>query len=565
MHSVHAQIHAALQRVCADQHPNVPVNDALTPVQAHQGRGVYATAVALGLAKTLAQPPRPLAQAIADALVQRLPWITVEVAGPGFLNIGLSDAMLLAQVRHAYTLGAAFTQQANLDPVLLEYVSANPTGPLHIGHARGVVVGSALANLLKAAGHTVTTEYYVNDAGGQIADLALSALYWARQQMGMPLPVDAPPYPGAYLQEVATRLVADMPEAIKAQHPDLSPKGPIARHCVASMMVAIQADLAAMGARFDTFVSEAAITQGTVDAIIAKLRASGAVVDAALPPLPGKPAGAPRPVFLSTQWGDDKDRALTKDDGSLTYFGNDVVNHARKAARCKHLVTLLGEDHAGYTTRIKASVEALGTGARLDTPLVRMVHLLRNGTPVSMSKRAGTFETVSDLLDEVPSDVVRMSMLTRSADSTITFDLAEAVSEGPKNPVWSLNYAHARMVSVIQKATPSKATPTGVMDAAEREVARLVADWPRMVHAASASMEPHRIAGFARDMADAINAWWATGNSDATLRILHDADQGVTARRLAVAKGGQAVLAHALSILGVTPATTMARITPVAA
>ena len=551
MSHTHALIEAAVEAACQTRWPGHPVPSAVAPVKPGQS-GDYATPAALALAKTLGVPACDLAAVLAAEVAIALPWLTAEVSGPGFVNFTVCPERLLAVLAKAAE--ADYGRRDGLSDILLEYGSANPTGPLHIGHARGLVVGSSLANLLRHAGHAVRTEYYVNDAGGQVEDLARSVLFRAREQAGLPQIDARPAYPGAYLAEAAAALNATHPAAVRAETPDLKPEGVIARFCVDWCLALIRRDLARLGTAFDAFVHESDIGPREAEAVFGPLRAAGHIGDGVLPALPGKPTGGPRPVFRSTQFGDDQDRALTRDDGSRTYFANDVLNHARKAGLTPHLITLLGEDHGGYVARIAGAVSALG--ATLETPLVRTVHLMRDGKPLSMSKRAGTFETVSDLLDAVPADAVRMSLLGRTQDSSIVFDLSAAAADGPKSPVWSVNYAHARLTSVLGKA-PASGTPDGEMSPQERTVARLVTDWPRVLQSAAAAREPHRVAGFCRDLADAVNAWWSARNAEPGLRIVREADPDGTARRVRVARAAKAVLASGLRILGVTPADEM--------
>lgn len=523
--------------------------------------GNYASSAALALARVTKRNPRDVANELCKEIEADFPRMSAQVAGPGFVNVTFNPDLLLDIMQEAAEAGADYGSHDYGDDVILEYGSANPTGPLHIGHARGLIIGSAMTNLLRKAGHNVKTEYYVNDAGGQVAELARSVMFRVNELTGRPNAGNRPAYPGAYVAEIARLMIAERPELANAANPDVSPTGEVARFAVLASMKSIVSDLSTMGISFDSFVYESEITSEDIQDLFSELSESGLLYVGTLLALPGKPPSGPRQIFKSTAYGDDQDRALTRDDGSLTYFANDCVNHARKSREAQRLITVFGEDHAGYVARIKALVASLDTGAELTVPIVRTVHLMRDGKHLVMSKRAGTFETVRDLLDEVPQDVLRMSMLTRSPDGAVSFDLDVAVKDGATNPVWGVNYAHARLCSVIEKSEEYVlGAPGGEMSTEERLVADLVADWPRIVQASARALEPHRVAVFARSLADAVNAWWSAGNADPSQRVLSESDPAATARRVLVSKAAQATLASALGVIGVAPAMKMNRL-----
>lgn len=563
--SIQDKIQAAVHTVCTTLYGDAVLASLKTPPivpPKDPTHGDYAITTAMALSKVLGRDRIALAQEMAAALQEALPGYAVQIAGPGFINLTAPDAELLAECHTS--LGADYGRTPQDEHVILEFGSANPTGPLHIGHARGLVIGSALASLLRAAGKQVTTEYYVNDAGAQVGDLAKSVLIRAQEEIGI-LPKGQPvPYSGDYTRVIAAALVAHDPDLVKtAQDADVKAGGRVADFAIRTCMDMITKDLDRLGVHYDAFISEAAIDDQVFTDHVAAWAARGLVETKIPTPLPGKPAGAAVPMFLSSQFGDDQDRVLVKSSGVRTYFGNDAVNHARKAAECDHVITLLGEDHGGYVSRISAVVKAVNPDVKMSTPLVRMVHLMRDGVSVNMSKRAGTFETVSDLLDEVPSAAVRMSMLTRGPDSAIVFDLAAAVEDGPNNPVWGVNYAYARLGSALAKSgvdTQNVSVADVEMSGPERRVAQIVADWPRVLQASAEALEPHRVASYARDLADAVNGWWSAGQRDPSLRLIQEGDGAGTERRALVAAGARSVLFQSLGLIGVIPEERMEKI-----
>ncbi len=527
--------------------------------------GDLATNAALALAKAAGMPPRQLASLLAMTLARAPQVERAEVAGPGFLNLVLAPAAWEAQLRAVLAAGDSYgrvpTRAAGL-PVNVEYVSANPTGPMHVGHCRGAVVGDALANLLEFAGHRVTREYYVNDAGAQVDTLARSVHLRYRQALGDA--IGAIPdglYPGDYLVPVGEALAAEFGDRFRA-----SPEAewlPLFRgRAVAAMMDLIRADLATLGIRHDIFTSEAELhARGAPAAAEARLRAAGLVYDGTLPPPKGELMEDWEPVvlplFRSTAFGDDVDRPIRKSDGSWTYFGADMAYHAEKAARSSALIDIWGADHSGTVKRIEAAVAALTGGeVPFDVKLVQMVRIFRGGEPVRMSKRAGNFVTLADVVEEVGPDVTRFMMLTKRPESPLDFDYVRAVEQSRENPVFYVHYAHARIRSVERRAEGlalAEAAPLDRLDEAERGLIKIMAQWPRVVEQAAAAREPHRVAFYLHDLASAFHALWNRGNDDPALRILVD-DPDLASARLALARGCGHVLRAGLSIMGVTAA-----------
>lgn len=538
------------------------------------GHGEMATNAALVLAKPARRKPRDLAEALA-AQLRQVPEITaVEVAGPGFVNLTLAPAVWRAQLRTILQQGQAYgaSTRGQGIPVNVEYVSANPTGPLHAAHARGAVVGDALAGLLAKAGYEVTKEYYINDAGAQVDILGRSTHLRYREALGERIEaIPAGYYPGDYLKEIAAALAArdgakwrDVPESAWL---------PVCRDfAIEQIMVGIKADLAALGVTMDRYSSERAlVAAGAVDAAHQALEQMGHIYVGVLEPPKGKlpEDWEPRPqtLFRATAFGDDVDRPLRKSDGSGTYFANDIAYHYDKYRRgFRVLIDVLGADHGGYVKRMQAAVTAITGGeAALDVKLCQLVHLLKDGQPVKMSKRAGTFITLRDVIDEVGCGVVRFIMLTRRNDQTLEFDFTKVTEKSKENPVFYVQYAHARCHSVFRNAVetmaPEALTPAALADAPlnrleepdELELIRVMASWPRTVESAAEVHEPHRIAFYLYDLASAFHALWTRGKDDVRLRFLHDDDPDLTRARLALVQGVATVIASGLAVIGVEP------------
>ncbi|MFN3371146.1 MAG: arginine--tRNA ligase [Sphingomonadaceae bacterium] len=528
--------------------------------------GDLATNAALALAKPAGQPPRELATRIAMKLSRHPDIAAAEVAGPGFINLRLERGVWEGEIRAILAAGADYGRGAPVPaakPVNVEYVSANPTGPMHVGHCRGAVVGDALANLLAFAGHDVVREYYVNDAGAQVDVLARSAHLRYREALGEAVgEIPEGLYPGDYLVPVGEALAAEFGDRFLGA-PEAEWLAPFRQRAVAAMMDRIRADLALLGIVHDRFSSEAEIlAAGAPQAAEAKLRAEGLVYDGTLPPPKGEVPEDWEPVelplFRSTAFGDDIDRPIRKSSGDWTYFGIDMAYHAEKARRSTALVDIWGADHSGTVKRIEAAVAALTGGAvPLDVKLVQMVRLFRAGEPVKMSKRAGNFVTLADVVNEVGRDVVRFMMLTKRPEAMLDFDFATVVEQSRENPVFYVHYAHARIRSVERKAAaldlPAPA-PLERLDAEELALAGLAAQWPRVVRQAAAAREPHRIAFYLADLASAFHALWNRGNDDPAFRLLREDDPALTAARLALAGAVGQVIRTALAVMGVTAA-----------
>ena len=526
--------------------------------------GDLATNAAMVLAKPAKVNPRMIATGIAQALA-RLPEVAeAEVAGPGFLNIRLKPDVWRAELATILSEGVEYGRSTagHGIAVNVEYVSANPTGPMHMGHCRGAVLGDALAALLAFAGYDVTREYYINDAGSQVDTLARSAHLRYREALGATVEIPEGFYPGDYLIPVG--------EALKAEFGDRYFDAPetewlqlFKSRAVALMMDLLRAALALLGIRQDVFFSEAGLGDA-VQLALDDLSAKGLIYEGVLEAPKGDAAEdwEPRPqtLFKATQFGDDTDRALKKSDGSWTYFAGDVAYHYDKLKRgFAQLVDLFGADHGGYVKRMQAAVAALSGGTvPLDVKIVQMVRLYRAGEPVKMSKRSGSFVTLADVVREVGKDVVRFMMLTKRADSQLDFDFAKVVEQSRDNPVFYVQYAHARIHSIQRRAAEAgivlPAEPDlSRLDDEELNLVKLCAQWPRTVEAAAATREPHRIAFYLGDVAAAFHAAWNRGNDDASRRFVVAEDAALTAARLALARGVGQVIRNGLGVMGVEP------------
>lgn len=528
--------------------------------------GDLATNAAMVLAKPAKTNPRALAELVAAELRKVDAIETVEIAGPGFINLRLSDTVWRDELRAIDALGAAYGKSAVGEGVRvnIEYVSANPTGPMHMGHCRGAVVGDALAGLLEFAGHEVTREYYVNDAGSQVDTLARSAHLRYREAHGEEIGVIPEGYyPGEYLKPVG--------EAAKQRFGDTYCGAPESEwlavfrgFAVERMIELIKADLALLGIEHDLFASEAELQRaGKPEAAEAWLRKHDLVYDGELEAPKGKTLEDWEPVelplFRATKFGDDQDRPIKKSDGSWTYFGADLAYHFQKAENADALIDIWGADHAGTVKRIKAAVAALTDGSGRNVPfdvkLVQMVQLLRDGEPVKMSKRSGQFVTLADVVNEVGKDVVRFTMLTRKPDAQMEFDFAKVVEASKDNPVFYVQYAHARIASTMRKAAAAGVAPgADALDrlgAEELALVKTAAQFPRIVESAAAAREPHRIAFYLQDLAGAFHAFWNLGNDRPEKRILVESDAEITAARLFLAERIGQVLRNGLAILGV--------------
>ena len=540
--------------------------------------GDLSTNAAMVLAKDAGMKPRDLAQPIAGALAAHPDVASAEIAGPGFINLRLKETFWRARLPEILHAGAAYGdgdagKGAAID---VEYVSANPTGPMHVGHGRGAVVGDALAALLEKAGWRVTREYYINDAGGQVDTLARSVHLRYREALGEA--VGAIPeglYPGDYLKPVGEAIARRDGERWH-NAPESQWLAPFRGVAVDAMMKLIREDLAALGVRHGVFTSERALVEaGAIDRVVAELEARDLVYTGTLEPPKGKPAPEdwePRPqlLFRATKFGDDVDRPLRKSDGSWTYFASDIAYHRDKFRRgFAQMVDVWGADHKGYVKRMKAAVEAVSEGrGTLDVRLCNLVNLLSGGQPVKMSKRAGSFVTLREVIDEVGKDAVRFIMLTRNNEALLDFDLVEVLEQSKDNPVFYVQYAHARICSLLRNAAEAfpgaklddsslaDADLTRLQDPNELGMIKLLAGWPRVVENAALAHEPHRVAFFLTDLAASFHGFWNRGNDDPGLRFIVE-DRATTLARLALARAVAVVIASGLAVMGVEPVEEM--------
>ena len=530
--------------------------------------GDLATNAAMVLAKTAGKKPREIAVAIAQQLIDLPDVAAAEVAGPGFLNLRLAPHVWTDELRTILRDGADYGRSTvgAGQRVNVEYVSANPTGPMHMGHCRGAVVGDALSSLLAYAGYAVTREYYINDAGAQVDTLARSVHLRYLEALGGVVTIPEGYYPGDYLIPVGAALAAEFGDAY-ALRPESDWLTLFRSRAVAMMMDLIRADLALLGIHHDVFTSEAAIVaDGAADRALANLAAKGLIYDGVLEQPKGEVRDDWEPValtlFRASRFGDDQDRPVKKSDGGWTYFGIDIANHGWKADHADVLIDIWGADHGGTVKRMEAAVTALTDGrVPLDVKLVQMVRLFRAGEPVKMSKRSGSFVTLADVVREVGKDVVRFIMLTKKADSQLDFDFAKVVEQSRENPVFYVQYAHARIKSLGRRAAAAGMVVPDPdltrLDGEELALVQFAAQWPKTVEAAAASREPHRIAFYLNDLAAAFHSLWNRGNDDPARRFLIEDDLPLTAARLALANGVAQVVANGLGVMGVAPAEEM--------
>ena len=543
--------------------------------------GDMATNAALVLAGAAGTKPRDLAGKIAEGLRRLDSVAAVEVAGPGFINIRIADGFWQRRVADILAAGPAYgdADVGRGTAVNVEFTSANPTGPLHVAHARGAVFGDALAALLEKAGYAVTREYYINDWGGQIDILAESLLKRMRQLRGEALPEEAFDglYPGQDVIDAA-RAALDLPADVRPDPASGSEEDRIRARdfAVAWMMDRIRDDLAALGVRHDVFSSERSLVEaGAVDTVFADLEARGLIYTGVLDPPKGKRPDdweeRPQSLFRATEFGDDVDRPLKKSNGDWTYFATDIAYHRDKWQRgAGLLIDVWGADHQGYIPRMKAAVDAITRGgAVLDVKVVQLVRLIRDGAVVKMSKRAGDVVTVRDVVDEVGKDVVRFVMLTRRNDAPLDFDFARVTEQSKDNPVFYVQYAHARSHSVFRQAKdvlPDLDTgPASLVNAdfstltneGELSLIKKLTTWPRVIENAAETHEPHRIAFYLYDIAADFHAHWNRGRDEPDLRFIRPDDLSLTLARLALVKAVATVVASGLVLFGVAPAEEM--------
>ncbi|WP_297372353.1 arginine--tRNA ligase [Acidocella sp.] len=559
----------ALAELAPDLAPELLARVEVTPTK-DVAHGDMASNAAMIAAKTAGKNPRELAAGLVERLSARPEIAKAEAAGPGFVNLTLAPSYLLAQLPVILRAAEAYGQrQARGLKLNVEYVSANPTGPLHVGHCRGAVVGDALANLLAKAGFEVTKEFYINDAGAQVAALARSVYVRYLEALGLDPQayIDTVPggmqYGGAYLVPLGEEL-AKLHGDEFAETPEANWIDRFRDFAVGRMLDLIKEDLAALGVRQHVFSSERALVEaGGVARGLQTLRDQGLIYRGVLEPPKGKTPEDWEPreqeLFRATQFGDDVDRPIAKSDGSYTYFANDIAYHADKVMRGRDgLINVWGADHGGYVKRMQAAVKAL-SGAKLDVVLCQIVRVMKNGEPVRMSKRAGTFVELRDLIDEVGPDAVRFSMLMRKSDAQMEFDLAAAVAQTRENPVFYVQYAHARARSVLRAAPPPDANVNLVALGAPEEMAliRRLITWPRLVEQAAEAREPHRVAFYLHDLASDFHALWNAGRENAQLRFILEDKPVETAARIALVAATAIVLRSGLAVLGVTPVEEM--------
>jgi arginyl-tRNA synthetase len=535
--------------------------------------GDMATNAAMVLAKEARKNPLELAHGIAAVLERDVTIGKVVVAKPGFINLTLVPGVWAQELRRTLETGAVYgsSHVGQNAKVNVEYVSANPTGPMHVGHGRGAVFGDALANLLVFAGYDVTREYYINDAGAQVDVLARSAYLRYREALGESITIPEGLYPGDYLKPIGETLAAQHGDRL-LNRSESEWLAVVRAQAIVAMIDMIRDDLAALGVRHDVFFSERSLIEGGTDkvgATIAALQKSGEVYEGRLPPPKSGNLedweDREQTLFRSTQFGDDVDRPLKKADGSYTYFASDIAYHKSKVDRgFLTMIDVWGADHGGYIKRMQAAVKAVSAGkATLDVKLVQLVRLLRAGEPVKMSKRSGEFVTLREVVDEVGRSAVRFDMLYRKNDAVLDFDLAKVIEKTRDNPVFYVQYAHARAKSIFRNAQaemPNLAVDAAALlaaklealtDAGEMSLLRRLAHYPRTVEAAAVAHEPHRIAFYLYELASEFHGQWSRGSEAPHLRFIIQDDPDITTARLALVRGVETVLASGLALLGV--------------
>jgi len=582
-----ARVHAICAALAAEG--NWPEGIDLSRVVVEPPRdashGDMATNAAMVLAKEAGAKPRDLAERIAERLRADDLVASVDIAGPGFINLALKPQVWADALRTILQEGETYGRSAigGGEKVNVEYVSANPTGPMHVGHCRGAVFGDALCSLLQFSGFDVTREYYINDAGAQVDVLARSAFLRYREALGEDIgPIPEGLYPGDYLKPVGEALAKEHGDKLLAM-PE-SAWLPIVRDkAIAMMMEEIKGDLAALNIHHDVFFSERSLIQtgsNKVAETINFLRAKGDIYEGRLPPPKGKPVedyeDREQSLFRATAYGDDVDRPLIKSDGSYTYFASDIANHKNKFDRgFSNLIDVFGADHGGYIKRMQAAVKAVTSGkATLDVKIIQLVKLLRAGEPVKMSKRSGEFVTLREVVDEVGSDAVRFMMLFRKNDAVLDFDLAKVIEQSKDNAVFYVQYGHARGHSIFRNARENvlsdlpeeaaaraayllKAPLERLSDPSELDLLKRLALFPRTIESAAVAHEPHRIAFYLYDLASEFHALWNKGHDLPYLRFIINNDAEITRARLAMVQGVVSVLASGLAVLGVHAPTEM--------
>ncbi|HLZ67655.1 MAG TPA: arginine--tRNA ligase [Aliidongia sp.] len=572
----HAEIVGVLGRLAAEGKLPTSLDLAKLVVEPPRdaAHGDLSTNAAMVLTKQAGQPPRAIAELLAAALRAHPAVTEATIAGPGFLNWRLKDTFWQDRLKDVLAAGPTYgaSEIGRGTKVNVEYVSANPTGPMHVGHARGAVFGDALASLLVKAGFEVCREYYINDAGAQVDVLARSAYLRYREALGEDIgEIPQGLYPGDYLKAAGQAIAARDGDKWLGKD-EAEWLVPVRDLAIDAMLAMIKDDLASLGVRHDVFTSERALhASGAVDKALATLEGAGLIYTGVLEPPKGKTPDdwEPRPqtLFAATRFGDDVDRPLKKSDGAWTYFAADIAYHLDKYRRgYAQQIDVLGADHGGYVKRMQAAVTAITNGeGALDVKICQLVQLLDNGEPVKMSKRSGTFVTLRDVVDEVGKDIVRFMMLTRKNDQTLDFDFAKVVDQSRDNMVWYVQYAHARAQSVLRRARAedtasdlgdkalAEADLSALVDPAEVALIRLLAGWPRLIESAAEAHEPHRVAFYLYEIAAQFHSLWNKGKDDPGLRFVLADDAKTTLARLALVQAVGFVIASGLDVFGVAP------------
>jgi len=564
-------IFSATLKACIDKGLLAPVEvDVQVDAPKQAAHGDWATNLAMVLQKRVGKPPRQIAELLVQNLVDPTGVIAkCEIAGPGFINVRLAPDVWFKALQPVLEQPETFgtSRSGKGEKVLVEFVSANPTGPMHVGHGRGAVVGDVLCNLLKNAGYDVSREYYINDAGGQIKVLGRSVHVRYQQAFGRNVELGEKMYPGDYVKDFAAQL--------KEKHGDKYLDAPedqwlslFTDYAIDKVLAMIRDDLQVFGIHFDRWFSERAELHATqsVQKAIGKLETKGLIYKGTLPPPKGKEIEDYEPreqlLFKSTDFGDDQDRGLQKSDGTYTYFAGDIAYHENKLARDYHtLVNIWGADHAGAVTRLKAAVEALsGRKDALEIVLIQMVNLFRNGEPVRMGKRSGNFVALRDILDEVGTDATRFFFVMRSASTTLDFDLGLAKKQAKENPVFYVQYGHARIASMKRKAA-EKGISAPKFDVEllkkltkpeELELIKRALDWPDLVAGAAAAREPHRVVFYLQDLLAGFHSYYTKGRTDPSYKVVNEQDVPLTHARLLMCQALQTVVRNGLAILGVS-------------
>jgi arginyl-tRNA synthetase len=535
--------------------------------------GDLSTNAAMLVAKPLGKNPREIATALVDHFKADPDVTSVEIAGPGFINFRLADAIWHQVLRSIAEQGADYGRSSlgGGEAVNIEYVSANPTGPMHVGHTRGAVFGDTLAALMDYSGYKVTREYYINDAGSQIDTLARSTFLRYREALGETIEIPSGFYPGDYLIPVGQALKDEFGDSLLSK-PESEVTPIVKERVLAAMLELIKADLAKLNIHHDVFFSERTLhgQGGDIDTTLAWLRDKGMIYEGRLEPPKGKTPDEwedrEQTLFRATDFGDDVDRPLVKSDGSYTYFAADIAYHRNKYLRgFKHMINVLGADHSGYVKRLQAATKAVSLNeADMDVRICQLVRLLKNGEPFKMSKRSGDLVTVADVVEEVGADATRFMLMYRRNDAAMDFDFALVKEQTKDNPVFYVQYAHARTYSVgktAQRDLPEldvspaalKAADVSLLQSpAELDLVRVLAAWPRTVTAAAIAHEPHRVAFYVHELAAAFHAFWAKGKDDPSLRFVNAEDPKLTLARLALVDAVRQVIVNGLGILGVS-------------